>query len=63
MTVEGWRTVDPFDIAAVYRGEDEWGGVYARAVVMSGGEEIAGIVRAAVLARIEAQIAKLPPAA
>jgi hypothetical protein len=30
---------------------------------MSGGEEIAGIVRADALARIEAQIAELPPVA
>jgi hypothetical protein len=23
LTGEGWRTVDPFDIVAVYRGDDE----------------------------------------
>ena len=65
MTGEGWRTVDLLDIVAVYRGDDdEPGGTYVSAVlVMVGGKELAGIVRADALRRVEALIAEeLPPA-
>ena len=63
-SAEGWRTIAPTDVVAIYRDDNDRAGEYVSAVlVLVGGEEVAGIVSDDALRRVEALIADLGDAA